>query len=321
MNENWEALLDARYTPLSPLYAVHCKLFVCQLRTLPVASKAAGIYELNGHAITRTEVLGVVVRRDVKEGRMLFVLDDSTGLIEVLVWERRFEREQTVDWDTIQLGGMLRVRGKLSCYLDAPQLTLSSFDVLPDGSDGILEEIEHWKQVARLNETAYCRSTSASPEGTEALMEERAMLKATLSRSQVPQTEMECMCAVFLALSESQSGTMSEAELRDVVCSDAKMVRAALLELCDNGAAYWGQEESVASVTQIRPEGNLAEAIDRVISESNAAGITVPQLAMELKQDYRWHCVRSEQMEAALEHLTTESAVFNDGEGLYKKVV
>jgi RPA family protein len=318
MDEGWEGLLEARYFPLSPLHAVHCKLFIATLRGLPVASASAGIYLLNGHSISRVEVLGLVVRRDVKDGRMLFVVDDSTGLLEVLVWEKRFEREQQIEWEVVQLGTLVRVRGRLSCYLGAPQLTLSSLDVLPEGSDGVLEEVEQWKQIAELSE-AY-KASDAHLDGMDALLQEQAMLRRVLKRHAVPQTESECLVAVFVCLSEAESGTVAEASLLELVCDDAPLIRAALCLLCDNGSAYWEQQEEVL-VTQIRPEGNLGAAIVEIVKESAEEGIRVPQLMQQLQSDYRWRCVRSDLVDAALEHLTTESLVFNDGEALYKLVV
>jgi hypothetical protein len=59
-------LVESRYYPLDPLYAVHVKLFIRTLRQLPCLSPSQGVYELNGHPITRVELCGTVVRRDAK---------------------------------------------------------------------------------------------------------------------------------------------------------------------------------------------------------------------------------------------------------------
>jgi RPA family protein len=310
------ALLDSRYLGLEPLHNVFVKVFIVQLWRLPLVSEALGVYSLNGWYVNRVEVLGIVVRRDVKAGRFMFVVDDSSGLVEVLVWEKRFEREQPVDWDAIQLGEHIRVRGKLSCYLGNPQLTLSSFDLLPEGSDGLVEEVEQWKMIAELNETAYAQIPTLT-DGAEALREEQAMLHRVLDRKSAPVSELECIGAVFVCLSERE--TMTEENLRLELCADAQLLRSALITLCDNGGAFW-EPGKVATVTQIRPEGNLAEAIFNLIKSNGLSGILLSDLVETLQEHDRWRCVRPDLIEAAMEHLSTESRIFNDGEGLLKLV-
>lgn len=318
---NVSSLVESRFLGLEPLHNVFVKLFASQLRRLVRNEDASkSCFLLNGWRVSRAEVLGVVVRRDEKNNRLLFVLDDGSGLVEVLVWERRFEREQPVDWDTIRLGMHLRVRGKIAAYLGAPQITLSSFDLLPeDGSDALLEELEQWKQIAHLNETVYSQPP-ARIEGAEALLEEKKLLLKCIAREAQPESELECLGAVFVYLSSNGVGSASEEELRQHVCSDAMMLRNALLTLCDQGGAFWEPGVAVATVTQIRSEENLANAVLDVVRFAGKQGIALADLVTTLHGDDRWRCVRNDSIEASLEYLSMESKIFNDGEGLLKLV-
>lgn len=243
-------------------------------------------------------------------------MDDGSGLLEVLVWEQRFEREQQVDWDAIVIGVHVRVRGRLTCYKGAPQLVLASLDLLPDdGSEAVLEEIEHWKLVDHLNDTSYAVKPSLV-EGADSILQERDMLRRVLDDSrQQPTSELECLAAVFLYL--SNVGTASELELRQHVCSNAQLLRNSLLMLCDHGGAFW--EPGVeATVTQIRPESNLAEAVVQVVKAAGRGGLSLSDLISRLRLDDRWRCARQELFDAAIDHLSMESRIFNDGEGLIK---
>ena len=320
MEDGGAEAVDARYYASDPLYSVYCKLFIRQLWRLPCLNKSLGVYSLGGHPISRVEVCGTIVRRDPKASRLLFALDDATGLIEILVWERRFEREMPIDWDRLSLGALVRVRGRLSSYRDAPQLTLASVDYLPEASDGFLEETAQWEAAMKLNAEIYFKDPASSegmslPKGLE---EERTILQKALCRDAPPETVLEAMGAAFGYLSELPTGQCSEWDLRNVFQVDHKMLRDALVMLCDHGGAFWAAGEAV--VEQIRPEENLASAILTVIKSSGSAGATMIQIQKDLMADYRWRCVRDDLMEAGLAWLAHESKVFNGGDGFWKLV-
>ena len=115
-----------RYWPVDPLHTVFVKLFIATLLKLPPLTSSA--FSLRGRPVSRAEVVGWIVRRDEKNqnSRLMLTLDDATGLLEVLVWERRFEREPTIDWSALQIGTLVRIRGKLSYYAKRVQLTAFS---------------------------------------------------------------------------------------------------------------------------------------------------------------------------------------------------
>lgn len=233
----------------------------------------------------------------------------------MLVWEQRFEREQQVDWDLIVIGAYVRARGRLASYRGAPQMVLSSLEMLPeDGSEALLEELEHWKLIDQLNDSAYMLKPTLV-EGAESILQERDMLRRVLEKRQEPESELECLAAVFVFL--SSCGTASEADLRQQVCGNAQMLRNSLLMLCDQGSAFW-EPGMTATVTQIRPEGNLADAVLDILKHAGRGGLTLTELVSRLQLDDRWRCARNELIDAAIDHLSMESRIFNDGEGLIK---
>lgn len=67
----------ARYHPADPLHGAHVKLPVAQLWRLGDAG--GGALSLHGHPVVRVEVVGTVVRRHVTDGRLVFVVDDTSG--------------------------------------------------------------------------------------------------------------------------------------------------------------------------------------------------------------------------------------------------
>lgn len=312
-------LVAARFFPLDPLFLVYCKLFICQLWQMECTSPSHGVFSLNGHPISRAEICGTVVRRDQKESRLLFVVDDASGLLEILVWERRFERETPIDWDRIVLGALVRVRGRLAWYRDCPQMTLSSIDFLPEGSDGAIEEVAQWQRIAELNATAYQSSLSHLEDSAGLVAEEQLILTAIGQGEHPPQSVMEVMGAIFRHLSLTPTGVCSEWDLRGLFRVGHEVIRAALVQLCDHGGAYWLQDEPV--VTQIRPDDNLAEAIWQVMQLHRPRGLTLLDIHKALVEDYRWKCVRDDQLGAALEIMAQErSQVYNGGDGVWHLV-
>merc|ERR1712000_558237 len=126
------------------------------------------------------------------------------------------------------------------------------------------------------------------------------------------------MSAVFMHLSSSDTGTCSERDLRDLLqVNDAQLLRSALVTLCDNGGAFW--VPGSATVTQIRPERNLADSV-RDIIHAQPTGATMLQVHNELVKDQRWKCIRDDQVETSLQHLARESHVYNGGDGVWKRV-
>ena len=245
----------------------------------------------------------------------MFVVDDGTGLVEVLVWERRFERESKIDWNQIQLGALVRVRGRLSCYQGAAQLTLSSIDYLAEDGEGIVEEIEQWRLVEELANSAYCKSDHHL-KGLESMLEEQQMLHSILGQNKKPTSVQETMGVIFMHLSEN--ATCTEVELRELFDSvDRQTLRSALIMLCDNGGAYWVEGE--AAVTQIRPEGNLSVLIESHV-KSRREGLPIMEIETAVHADSRFSCVRRDQVEYALEYLAKESKIYNTGEGTWKIV-
>lgn len=335
-----EELIESRFFPLDPLYKVHCKLFIAQIWKLPLLSKTFAVFSLNGHPIMRAEICGTVVRRDEKDGRLMFVVDDGSGLLEVLLWEKRFEREAPIDWAQIRLGTLVRVRGRLSVYLEHPQMTAFAVDLLDQGLDGVLQEMEQWTQCQRLARQYYEQSATAH------LTPERTLLRAIVLGEEIESDiasegkrikghnhhvndddrndvfdemrVLRVMGEAFVSLSSGEEGTMTEQSLAQHLQCDIRLMRQALTRLCDNGGAFWTIDSSDGpKVTQIRPEKNLAQAIVRVVGSNQ---MTAGEIATTLKEDPRWACVRSDQIDVSLEYLAEESVLFNMGDDVWKKV-
>lgn len=160
------------------LYHTHIKLLGFDLNSLnqnsSSSSSDAVSFSRNGYAVSCTEIVGVVVSRDLKPNRFLkFSVDDGTACVGCILWLNHLtspyfaSRHQpdvrimgnmaTHFASQIRVGIVVRVRGKFSSYRGVVQITVSDVVVEDDPN----AEILHWLDSMRL--ALKCYDLSPAP--------------------------------------------------------------------------------------------------------------------------------------------------------------
>lgn len=154
------------------LYNVHVKLLAFDLNSLTqshsLSSSDPISFYRKGVQVSRVEVLGVVVTRDLKPGKFLrFSIDDGTGCIQCILWLNQltspyFSRRCPSDVqaiaqmglvhsDRVQLGHVARARGRITSFRGSVQITVDDVVVERDPNSEIL----HWLQCVSLARKRY----------------------------------------------------------------------------------------------------------------------------------------------------------------------
>lgn len=151
------------------LYQTHVKLLGFDLNSLNQNSSSDSVsFSRKGYAVSCTEIVGVVVFRDLKPNRFLkFSVDDGTACVGCILWLNHLTSSYfasrhhpdvriLADMAThfaaqIRVGIVVRVRGKLSSYRGMVQITVSDVVVEDDPN----AEILHWLDSMRLAMKCY----------------------------------------------------------------------------------------------------------------------------------------------------------------------
>ncbi|WCJ38075.1 Nucleic acid-binding OB-fold-like protein [Euphorbia peplus] len=154
------------------LYNTHVKLLSSDLLTLtqtPSHSSSDPIsFSRHDKTLSRVEILGTVVSRDHKPGKLLkFIIDDSTACVTCVLWLnqrtspyffRRNPQDVRLIADTadhfaslVHIGNVARVRGRITSYRGIVQITVS--DVVVERDPNV--EILHLLQCIKLARNRY----------------------------------------------------------------------------------------------------------------------------------------------------------------------
>ncbi|XP_057964411.1 CST complex subunit STN1 [Malania oleifera] len=162
---------------MDSLYNIHVKLLAFDLLSLtphpsPSSSTSSSSdptsFSRKGRAISRVEAVGTVASRELKPDKFLkFTIDDGTGCIPCVLWLNQlkspyFSRRNPPDVRLIaeiaahfsaqiHLGGVVRVRGRITAFRGALQITVS--DVVVEKDPNI--EILHWLDCIKLAHKCY----------------------------------------------------------------------------------------------------------------------------------------------------------------------
>ncbi|KAJ8513639.1 hypothetical protein OPV22_004073 [Ensete ventricosum] len=142
--------------------AVHVKLLAADLLSLAVhhASRPPS-FTRKGKPVSRAEAVGVVVSRERKHKYLSFLLDDGSGCIPCILWlNDRSDRERDLgvaaemareEAAAVQLGKLVRVRGRITAYRGVVQITVGDVVVERDPN----AEVLHWLDCVRLAKCCY----------------------------------------------------------------------------------------------------------------------------------------------------------------------
>lgn len=142
--------------------AVHVKLLANDLLSLAVhhASRPPS-FTRKGKPVSRAEAVGVVVSRERKDKYLSFLVDDGSGCIPCILWlNHQSDRERDLgvaaemareEAAAVQLGKLVRVRGRITAYRGVVQITVGDVVVERDPN----AEVLHWLDCVRLAKCCY----------------------------------------------------------------------------------------------------------------------------------------------------------------------
>ncbi|XAR58568.1 hypothetical protein NMG60_11014016 [Bertholletia excelsa] len=154
------------------LYNTHARLLAFDFLSLTPNSSdptSSSFFTRRGTLlISRAETVGVITTRELKPNRFLkFAVDDGTGCVPCILWLNQlnsayFSRRSPSDVRSIasmaarfasqiQLGGVARVRGRITAYRGSVQITVSDVVIELDPN----AEILHWLDCVRLAQKCY----------------------------------------------------------------------------------------------------------------------------------------------------------------------
>lgn len=156
---------------MDALYNTHVKLLAFDFLSLspnPSCPTDPSSFCRKGTPLSRAESVGVIVTRELKPGKFLrFIIDDGTGCIPCVLWlnqltspyfskrnpsgVRLIAQLASKFAAQIQLGVVVRVRGKITGYRGMVQITVSDVVLERDPNAQVL----HWLDCIRLARKCY----------------------------------------------------------------------------------------------------------------------------------------------------------------------
>lgn len=152
-------------TTMDPIQTVHVKLMASDLLSLTVWPSNPPCFTREGRPISRAETVGVVVSHERKDKFLRFLVDDGSGCIPCILWLNHYYltahgsssnldlmAEMTLKQsEMVQLGELVRVRGRITIYRGMLQITVRDVVVERDPN----AEVLHWLDCIRLAKRCY----------------------------------------------------------------------------------------------------------------------------------------------------------------------
>ncbi|GAB1602129.1 hypothetical protein Ahia01_000491700, partial [Argonauta hians] len=167
-----------------PLSFTHCYLYVSDILNLVCHPFSSGVYNYNGHSISRVAVIGLVNYFQTRELNTVIGVDDGTGMICCCIWKNQKKYETATaaavnlekslpdslrskvdecvpDLPIFDLGDLVHVRGRLKSYAGVNEIT--AYYVKPIRSPA--EEVTYLMQKSYLYRKVYDRLPRSPPSG------------------------------------------------------------------------------------------------------------------------------------------------------------
>ncbi|XP_042402135.1 CST complex subunit STN1-like [Zingiber officinale] len=153
---------------MNTLQFVHVKLLAVDFLSLTIHNSShSPSFTRKGKLVSRAETVGVVVSLERKDKYLTFLVDDGSGCICCILWLNH-QPDHAPDLGvaaeialreaaTVELGKLVRVRGKITLYRGSLQLTVR--DVLVEQDPNM--EVLHWLDCIRLAKCCYDLPTPA----------------------------------------------------------------------------------------------------------------------------------------------------------------
>ena len=176
MSENRVPIVPFDEVGLDPLYWAYLKLFASDIHSLVVDTQSLSsssssssssfspplgtvnlfFIECSKRVVNKVEVLGIIVNKNIERRRVLYAVDDGTGLLQVAWLFKSGADDSQAEFDSPQsnfmIGQKVVVRGPLTKFGDYPiEIKIETIDHSIDPN----EEILHWCTAAHLSSTTY----------------------------------------------------------------------------------------------------------------------------------------------------------------------
>ncbi|XP_038983546.1 CST complex subunit STN1-like isoform X3 [Phoenix dactylifera] len=163
-------------TTMDPIQTVHVKLMASDLLSLTVWPSNPPCFTRKGRPISRAETVGMVVSREHKDKFLRFLVDDGSGCIPCILWlnhhyltfhdgssNLELMAEMALKQsEIVQLGELVRVRGRITIYRGMLQITVRDVVVERDPN----AEVLHWLDCIRLSKQCYDLLPAAALPGS-----------------------------------------------------------------------------------------------------------------------------------------------------------
>lgn len=168
-------LMDLNLLGLDPLSDASFKLFIKDINSLE--NMDTDLVSLHGHMVSSVEIMGIIVRVDLKDSRHTYAVDDGTGVIVCHLW-RTFKdfqpmkvnclplsllekQEQMVSvYDSISngfdIGDLICVYGRVIHYRGQKEIDVDDIFKLDDPN----KELERVLELSILYDKYYCNPFS-----------------------------------------------------------------------------------------------------------------------------------------------------------------
>ncbi|KAG0233960.1 CST complex subunit STN1 [Actinomortierella wolfii] len=173
---------------LDPLFQEALKLFVAQVKALPLLKREEGeFYVHHGHPVTAVEVMGMVQSVSRSHVNILYTVDDGTGVIACVQWIPH-RLQMTMDLSTVGIrmyrqGDVLRVKGTVGDFRGARQIKIDTLDLIQDPDEESLFRLT----VLDLEQSVYSKPFVAPERIQEYFKEEPHGALPSVERSSLAQ--------------------------------------------------------------------------------------------------------------------------------------
>ena len=134
---------------LDPLFWSCARLANVEVLSLLEHPTQPGCYLLHDRPVLRAHVQGDIVSVRERQKNVTFGVDDGSAVLACVLWLN--EDDADVKLDSLQLGQLVSVRGKITVFRDERQLTVTSWHVETDAH----AQCMHWLTVMKLHREEY----------------------------------------------------------------------------------------------------------------------------------------------------------------------
>ncbi|KAJ3023404.1 CST complex subunit STN1 [Thoreauomyces humboldtii] len=149
---------DSSILGLDQLFWVHCRLSCRDVLALVPHPTIQDVYFHGAHPVRKVEITGIVVGKEESSALISYSVDDGTAVLPCVSWFSQQEKFQA-HRDTIPLGYLVKVTGRIADFRSKRQLTVNS---IVSEEDPNVETLR-WLETVELTTTVY----DAPAQGTE----------------------------------------------------------------------------------------------------------------------------------------------------------